>query len=51
MKEDRNSTDAFILGYKEQAVFEILRECLIMLHVVAFPDFNKEFFIFNSTIF
>jgi hypothetical protein len=50
MKEDRNSTDAFIWGYKEQAAFEILRECLITPPVVAFPDFNKEFLIFNSTI-
>jgi hypothetical protein len=51
MKEDRNSTDAFIWGYKEQAAFEILRECLITPPVVAFPDFNKEFLIFNSNIF
>ncbi len=51
MKEDRNSTDAFIWGYKEQAAFEILRKCLITPPVVAFPDFNKEFIIFNSTTF
>jgi hypothetical protein len=35
-------------GDAEQKAFETLRECLITPPIVAFPDFDKEFFIFTN---
>jgi hypothetical protein len=35
-------------GDAEQKAFETLRDCLITPHIVAFPDFDKEFSIFTD---